>query len=156
MLFLTTQIAVIATGLVAGAFLTFSDFTMRSLAAANSATGTEAMQWINRKVYGSSFLALLLGMAVVSAILLAAGLIKGGASAPWLVVGGAIYLTGVFGVTAIGNVPMNKRLDAMAPGDVETDAYWAVYLRRWTRLNHVRTICSIVAAGAFLVATDYL
>ncbi len=68
MLFLTTQIAVIATALVAGAFLTFSDFTMRSLAAANSETGIEVMQWINRKVYGSSFLALLLGMAVVSAI----------------------------------------------------------------------------------------
>lgn len=88
--------------------------------------------------------------------LLAAGLIKGGTSAPWLVVGGAIYLTGVFGVTAIGNAPMNKRLDAMAPDDTETDAHWAVYLRKWTRLNHVRTVSSIVAAGAFLVATGYL
>ena len=58
MLFLATQLAVIATGLVAGVFLTFSDFVMRSLSASEAIAGAEAMQEINRKVYGSIFLTL--------------------------------------------------------------------------------------------------
>ena len=51
-----------ATGLVAGVFLTFSDFVMKSLFAAEPAAGTEAMQIINRKVYNSIFMVLLIGM----------------------------------------------------------------------------------------------
>ena len=47
MLLITTQIAVIATGLLAGVFLTFADFIMRSLTSARP----KAMQEINRKVY---------------------------------------------------------------------------------------------------------
>ena len=70
MLLLATQLAVIATGLVAGVFLTFSDFVMRSLAASEAIAGAEAMQEINRKVYGSIFLTLFLGMTAGSAGLL--------------------------------------------------------------------------------------
>ena len=39
-------------------FLTFSDFVMKSLFASQPATGTEAMQIINRKVYHSIFMVL--------------------------------------------------------------------------------------------------
>ena len=39
MLLITTQIAVIATGLLAGVFLTFSDFIMRSLTSARPEAG---------------------------------------------------------------------------------------------------------------------
>ena len=46
----------VATGLVAGVFLTFSDFVMRSLRAAEPAAGMDAMQWINRVVYRSVFM----------------------------------------------------------------------------------------------------
>ena len=42
-----------ATGLLAGVFLTFSDFVMESLLASKASAGTEAMQIINRKVYHS-------------------------------------------------------------------------------------------------------
>ena len=42
MLLITTQIAVIATGLLAGVFLTFSDFIMRSLTSARPEAGAKA------------------------------------------------------------------------------------------------------------------
>ena len=54
--------------LVAGVFLAFSDFVMRSLSDASPRAGIEAMQIINRKVYSSVFLVWLLGLAPVSAI----------------------------------------------------------------------------------------
>ena len=156
MLLISTQIAVIATGLVAGVFLTFSDFVMRSLAASQPVAGTEAMQMINRKVYNSVFLALLLGMTGGSILLAVAGMTTGGPAAPWLIAGGAIYLVGVFVVSVIGNIPMNKRLDVLPPGVAPTDAYWRHYARVWTRWNHVRTISSTAAATAFLIAAQHL
>ncbi|MGB5213773.1 MAG: hypothetical protein WBN88_09045, partial [Anderseniella sp.] len=58
--------AVVACGLIAGVFLAFSDFVMKALFAASPASGIEAMQLINRKVYGSVFMALLIAMLVIS------------------------------------------------------------------------------------------
>ena len=42
--------------LLAGVFLSFSDFVMRSLAATQPAGGIEAMQQINRKVFRTLFI----------------------------------------------------------------------------------------------------
>ncbi len=155
-LLIGVQTAVIATGLVAGVFLTFSDFIMGSLSASQPIVGAEAMQQINRKVYGSAFLALLLGMTGGSALLLIVGVIAGGPAAAWLIAGGGLYLVGVFMVSAVGNIPMNKRLDALKLGEDETAVYWIRYTRTWTWLNHIRTASSIVAANCFLTATQHL
>ena len=61
---LASEFSVIAFALVAGVFLTFSDFVMRSLAATQPAGGIEAMQQINRKVFRTLFMVLLIGMAI--------------------------------------------------------------------------------------------
>lgn len=145
--------AAIATGLVAGVFMTFSDFVMRSLNAAQPAAGMEAMQSINRMVYGSFFLFLLMALAPVSALIAvyAFGFMSGAPSA-WLIAGALFYVFGVFGVTVGRNVPMNKRLDKI---DVKRDAasgYWPAYVRDWTRWNHVRSFASAGAASCYLVA----
>ena len=142
----------VAAGLVAGVFLTFSDFVMQSLNAARPATGMEAMQLINRMVYGSFFLLLLIALAPVSAAIAiyAAGFMSGAAQA-WLIAGAALYVVGVFGVTVARNVPMNKRLDRIDIARDGTGAYWPDYVRDWTRWNHVRTGASFGAASCFLV-----
>ncbi|WP_421857719.1 DUF1772 domain-containing protein [Oricola sp.] len=145
--------AALASGLVAGVFLTFSDFVMRSLSSAHPTAGIEAMQLINRKVYRSVFMVLLMGMVPVSAGM--AVFTPGSVpelTAAWAIAGALVYLSGVFAVTAVCNVPMNKRLDAMDHAGAEARAYWRVYARRWTQWNHVRTVASLVAAGCFLAA----
>jgi uncharacterized membrane protein len=48
---------------------------------------------------------------------------------------------------------MNKRLDMMRADAPDTLTYWRHYVRRWTMFNHLRTVSSGLAAGAFLVAT---
>ena len=144
--------ASIAAGLVAGVFLTFSDFVMRSLGASAPAAGMEAMQQINRKVYRSVFMVLLLGLVPVSlAIAVYAAVSGGSAASAWLIAGATLYLLGVFGVTAAGNVPMNKKLDALGLTGSAALGYWARYERNWTRLNHVRTVASAGSAMCFLV-----
>jgi uncharacterized membrane protein len=62
------QISVIACGLVSGVFLTFSDFVMRSSGGAKVAAGVEVMQIINREVFRTVFMFLLLGMSALSTV----------------------------------------------------------------------------------------
>ena len=65
-MFLLLQFAILAYALVAGVFLAFSDFLMRSLAQTGGVGGVEAMQIINREVFRWVFMTLFLGMTAVS------------------------------------------------------------------------------------------
>lgn len=152
LILLACTAAVIACGLIAGVFLAFSDFVMKSLFAASPAGGIEAMQLINRKVYGSVFMILLVAMLVTSAVLaLYASVYMTSSAAIWISGGCALYVVGVFIVTVVVNVPMNRRLDAMNRESAESVSYWAVYASSWTLWNHVRTIASAGAAVCFLI-----
>lgn len=143
----------LSSALVAGVFQAFSDFVMRSLVAAHPASGVESMQMINRKVYRSIFLAMMLGMVPVSLAFAGyAYLYLAGTASTWILAGALIYLTSVFLVTMLGNVPMNKRLDRMDRLAEQTADYWATYGTVWTRWNHIRTLGSVATAVCFLFA----
>lgn len=143
--------------MVGGVFQSFSDFVMRSLSAARDAAGVEVMQMINRKVFSSVFLftALGLGPALIAASVYASIFLPPGPTA-WIVGGSAIYLIAVLLVTIVGNVPMNERLDNMPAGDADTTVYWRHYGRRWTHLNHMRTIGCAIASGCLMIAAVQL
>jgi len=145
-------LAALLLALISGVFLAFSDFIMRSLRAASSTSGIEAMQQINRKVYSSVFLVWLLGMAPVATLLSAyAFVFVDGPASMWWVAGGAFYVIGTFLVTVLSNVPMNKRLDPMTPDGAMAQSYWGTYATFWTLWNHVRTVASAIAAACFLI-----
>lgn len=152
--FFICQGSVVASGLVSGVFLTFSDFVMRSLKAAGAESGIKVMQVINREVVATLFMVLLLGMAAVCLLLVGyAGLWISGSSTTMIVVGGLLYLVGVFGVTLVFNVPMNNRLEALDCTSDQAMDYWtAIYLPRWTFWNSVRTAASAGTAICFLIA----
>ena len=143
----------ITAALVAGVFLTFSDFVMRGLGTSAPAAGAEVMQQVNREVYRSVFMVLFLGSvpAAVAIFALAFSTALTGQSV-WMIIGSLSYVFGVFVVTAMGNVPMNQRLDALNHRSDDGQAYWLVYHSRWTRLNHVRTLFSVVTAASYLAA----
>ena len=143
----------LALGLIGGVFLSFSDFIMRGLRDASPAGGMESMQQLNRRVYGSVFLFLFMQMTPMAAgLALWAHWAQLDTVAAWLTAGASIYAVAVFGVTALGNVPMNKRLDGLAARDADSARYWRRYLTRWTGLNHVRTLGSLAASACFMVA----
>lgn len=63
----------------------------------------------------------------------------------------AIYIVGVFGVTAACNVPMNKALATLDPASTEALHYWrALYLPQWTAWNSVRTVACLLASAVLL------
>ena len=142
-----------ATGLVAGVFLTFSDFVMKSLRATEPAGGTEAMQIINREVYRSIFMVLLIGMIPVSGAVAGFAIVfVNGPVATWLTAAGALYIIGVFFVSAGGNIPMNKRLEAMPQAGAAAQAYWPDYVRGWVRWNHIRWVTALGASICYAVS----
>lgn len=146
------MVLALAAALVAGVFLTFSDFVMPSLFAAAPAAGTEAMQIINRKVYRSIFMVLLIGLIPVSAAIAIAAFLLDLRASQWLIAAGVLYFFGVFLASAVGNIPMNKRLEAMPQGGVEAQRYWPNYVTGWVRWNHVRWIAATGTAMCYLLA----
>jgi len=156
--FILCEISVIACAVVSGVFLTFSDFVMRSLGGAKHSAGIEAMQIINREVYRSVFMVLLLGMSALSPLLIGYAWFRlaGGASAV-ITTGGVLYLAGVFAVTLAFNVPMNQRLDGLDFTGAEAAGYWAgTYLPRWTFWNYIRALASAGSAACFLAGSLWL
>ena len=132
----------LVTGVVGGIFLAFSDFIMPGFGKASPEAGREAMQVINTQVYRSLFLVMLMGLGPV---VFALGVWAVWAGSVIVLAGAALYLFAVLGVTMVGNVPMNKRLDR----GPDAAPYWPQYQRAWTRLNHLRSLGSVVAAACF-------
>lgn len=139
--------------LVGGVFQAFSDFVMRGLALSEPAVGMQAMQRINRTVFKSVFLYVFLALAPASIVFaLFTHPIVGGAGQALVLIAAVIYCLTVFGVTVAGNVPMNEKLDLLAHTDQQAQAYWARYVKIWTRWNHIRTIGAAAAASCYLLA----
>ena len=142
-----------ASFLVAGVFLSFSDFTMRSLNLATPEAASQTMQILNREVFRSAFIVFLVGMTPVAAIIGALALI-------WpprtgfeeIVLGSLSYVLGVFCVTMFGNVPRNRKLAAMPDGSPQAQAYWPSYYKGWMFWNHVRMIFSLATALCYMDA----
>jgi uncharacterized membrane protein len=136
--------AALGSGLMAGLFFAFSVSVMRALASRPAAEGIAAMQAINRAILNPVFLVVFTGTALASV----ATLFSGNA---WLLAGGAFYLAGAFGVTALFNVPRNNALARASAGDPESARLWADYLATWTAWNHVRTAASLAALALLII-----
>ena len=145
--------SILAYALVAGVFLAFSDFIMRSLAITSGSGGVEAMQAINREVFRWIFMTLFLGMAAGSvAIAVYSWFVIDGPAGTLLFAAALVYLIGCFGVTIFFNVPMNEALADMSSQSEAAREYWhQTYIPRWTFWNSIRTTASAVSAGLLLL-----
>ncbi|GGQ59647.1 anthrone oxygenase family protein [Streptomyces pilosus] len=151
--YVLTVLGVLGTGLTAGVFCAFSAFVMRGLAALPPAQGAAAMRAVNAAAVRPPFMLVFLGSTLLCAVLTVVTLVRWPREgAVELLVGGALFLAGSFGVTALANVPRNDALARPEPGSPEAATYWPVYVRGWTRWNHVRTVASAGAALAYVLA----
>ncbi|MEM7701434.1 MAG: anthrone oxygenase family protein [Pseudomonadota bacterium] len=138
--------AAVSAGIMAGVYFTFSFFAMRAFAELGDEAGARAMQRINVVIQRSAFLPLFFASTLACAALVVLGVMGlAGPQGAWVIAGGAVYVIGMFGVTLVGNVPLNNRLDAVDPASAEGAAMWREYLARWTPLNHVRTLACTVS-----------
>ena len=139
---------------IGGVFSAFSEFIMSGLLRTAPAGGIESMQYINRTVIKTQFVAGILAIAPLSVLFAVYSLWAfEGAARVTLIIAPIVYLPSVFLMTMFGNVPMNKKLERLDHTSPEAEAYWSEYGRVWTRLNHVRSLGSILTAGLYLIAT---
>ncbi len=156
--FIVIEVSIVACALVSGVFLTFSDFVMRSLNSAEPVAGVEVMQVINREVFRSIFMGLLLGMSALSPFLAGFAYFNlSGSVSALIMVGGMLYFIGVFVVSLVFNVPMNNQLDTKEYSGKGAAIYWKnIYYPRWTFWNYIRAIAAGGAAVCFLVSSVWI
>ena len=139
----------LGSALMAGTFFAFSTFIMPALGQLPPAEGMRAMQRINVTVFHPLFMGTFIGTAFLSVATLALPWLTDAPRTPWSWVGPALYLIGVFGITAAGNVPLNDRLKGEDADQDAGLAVWAGYQMPWTRWNHLRTLASLATMVAF-------
>lgn len=145
--------AALGCGLIAGVFFAFSTFVMSALARLEPPQGIAAMQSINITVINPWFMTAFLGTAAACLFLAISSLLKWHQpSAAYLLLGSLLYLVGTFGVTMIGNVPLNEALAKVNPESTDGANLWASYLTNWTMWNHLRTVAALAAAASFTIA----
>lgn len=146
--------AVLLTGLSAGFFYAWSVSVVPGTLKVADTIYLQTMQSINRAILNPAFFLIFLG----SLILLVTTTIQqyNAGLTFWLVLAATlIYLIGTFGVTAIGNVPLNNDLDALHLNDLSNDklAHFRQYYElKWNRLHTIRTVFAVISFLLSLIA----
>jgi uncharacterized membrane protein len=151
--FSATLAALLGAGLIAGVFFAFSSFVMPALRRLPPADGAAAMQTINVVVINPLFLGVFVGTAILSAAAIVDSALRWDRpGAAWLLAGGLLYLVGAFGVTIVGNVPLNNRLALLDVASTNAATEWATFYARWMVWNHLRTIAATLATAAYAIS----
>jgi uncharacterized membrane protein len=148
-----TVVAAVLCGLQGGLFYAFSTAVMLALARQPHPSGMATMQTINVVVFNPWFGGAFSFAPAVCALAMVTALARWpAADAPWVISGGATFLIGTLGVTALCNVPRNDALEAMPATDQGAPKLWSRYLREWTFWNHVRSGSALAAAVILTIA----
>jgi uncharacterized membrane protein len=149
-------LAGLATALMAGLFYAWSCSVMPGLRRLTDREFIAAMQSANRAIQNPVFFAAFFGALILLPLSAVLHLGRPPGLRFWLLVAGAIfYAVGVFGVTVIGNVPLNERLDRFdhkTAAGPEIAAQRAGFERRWNNLNTFRTISASISMILVLIA----
>ncbi|ASW76388.1 DUF1772 domain-containing protein [Chryseobacterium piperi] len=153
-----TTIVLIITGvltaLIAGLFYAYSCSVILGLGKLTDAEYLKAMQSINREILNPVFFLSFMGTAVM----LPVSTFLCRAQNPvfiLLLLATICYLIGVFGITVVGNVPLNDRLDQFNIGDASVEAVKKMrdtFENRWNYLNHIRATCATLSILLVIVA----
>ena len=151
--FVLPFVAALGAGVMAGIFFAFSVFMMTALGRLPPPAGIAAMQSINAAILNPLFFVVFFGTAVLCLLAAVAAIVEWPLpEAFYLIAGSVLYLVGALLVTMQRNVPLNLALDRSNPESAEGALLWLRYLRVWTAWNHVRTVASLAAMAAFILA----
>jgi uncharacterized membrane protein len=156
----TADIILIATttaaALMAGLFYAYSCSVVIGLGKLNDVEYLKAMQSINKEILNPVFFAAFLG--ILPLLPLNTYLHSQQSNFLLLVAAMIVYLIGVFGVTVVGNIPLNNGLEnfnILAADSEAIKAQRALFENKWNMLNHIRTVCSIVTVILLITGCLY-
>ena len=142
-------LAATCTALMAGLFYAYSCSVTPGLSTLPDAGYIEAMRSINRAIQNPLFFTVFFGALILLPV---SAYLSYSSVSPlrcWLLSSAAtIYISGVFIVTAVGNVPLNNALEKFNSFDATKEdvaAQRTVFEARWNNLNLVRTAASTIS-----------
>ena len=142
-------LALLTTGLQAGTYYTWASGVMPGLARVDDRTFVHAMWSMNRAIVNPVFLASFLGAPVLTVI--TAVLANGDPAARVWAVFAAVFAVLTVVVTAMGNIPLNNKLDAAWDGAAPIEqvedpaAVRGAFEGSWVRLNALRALTSTMS-----------
>ena len=147
-------IAILLTGLSSGLFYAWTVSVIPGTRKVTDIIYLETMQSINRAILNPAFMVIFLG----SLIFLFVSTFQHNQSGVifWILLTAMLaYLLGTFGITALGNVPLNNELDVMYLGALNIQQlaeFRNHYELKWNRLHYIRTFFSVLSFLLSLLA----
>lgn len=152
---ISLMVSVFLTGLSAGLFYGWSVSVIPGTQRLSDGVYLETMQSINRAIINPAFFIVFFGSVIAFGV---AGFNQWNYNKVtfWLILSAfIIYLIGTIGVTGLGNVPLNNKLDALHLYELNADKmkeFRDYYEVNWNRLHQIRTICTVLSFVLGLVA----
>jgi uncharacterized membrane protein len=135
-------------GLMAGLFYAWSISVTPGLARINDLSYLQAFQSMNRAIINPVFFVVFFGLVILLPMLSYFSYQNSTSYQFWYVILATIlYFVGIMGVTIGGNVPLNNALEALQIESMtpeQMDEFRKGFESKWNRLNHIRTISSIL------------
>lgn len=148
--------AAVCTALIAGLFYAYSCSVNPGLERLPDAQYLAAMQSINRAILNPVFFASFMGALVLLPISTWQHYGQPVSLRFWLLlVATILYGIAVFGVTALGNVPLNEALDTVtlsAATDSELVTVRTAFEQPWNRLHAIRTVAAVATLMLVVLA----
>jgi uncharacterized membrane protein len=155
-IFALTLSSALGCALMAGVFFAFSTFVMKGLDQIPANESISAFNSISVMVGRTLFGAAFVVTPLICVITIIFALWKWQTPASiYILAGGIIYIVFSLLVTIGFNIPLNDALAAVAPNDPNNANLWRNFYDPWMFWNHVRTIGSLGAATAFIIALCY-
>lgn len=146
----------VTTALIAGLFYAYVCSVNPGLHRLSDTAYLIAMQSINQAILNPVFFIGFLGTAVLLPLSTWVHYGQPVSARFWLLLSATIvYLTGVIGVTMLGNVPLNEALDTFNLQTASPDeiaAQRVAFEMPWNQWNSVRTVASILSILLVIVA----
>lgn len=143
--------AVLLTGLSAGLFYAWAVSVIPGTKRIPDHTYLATMQSINRAILNPAFFLIFLGSLGLLGVSTLQHFQEGRTF--WILLAATLtYLVGTFGVTALGNVPLNNSLDVLELSELGIELMGRTrqeYELKWNRLHLIRTVFAVLS---FLIA----
>ncbi|MEO6221461.1 MAG: DUF1772 domain-containing protein [Ginsengibacter sp.] len=144
------------TALMAGLFYSYSYSVVPGFKLLNDTEYIAGMQSINKAIQSPVFFICFFGALLLWPVSTYLNYFQHPPLRFWLLLTATIlYLTGVFGVTIFGNIPLNNTLEKFNLLNASKDTISlqrAIFEGRWNNLNLIRTISSILSLVLVIIA----
>ncbi len=146
------------TGVLAGVFFTWTNAITPGIGRLDDIYYLQAFQHMNRTILNTLFYIVIIGPLLLSPLSAYFYKSSNRFMLRSLIGASLIYFIGVFGVTMLGNIPLNNLLDKIQLATISLEdakIFRDYYEAKWNNLHLIRTITSTTSFLFLIVACMY-